>query len=120
MSQMWQRLQFKYASRHGLVGKSKNWQTWLIKYIVNQAHALWGMRNRKRHGEDKRATYRASLDQARRDVTAMYSLQSRVLTRDRDLFGTSLDRHLQQPLSQLLNWLSVNKELILMGSQSAV
>ena len=109
MSSSWQNIQYLHAVTHGTVDRSKNWQSWLIKYLTNQSYSLWETRNKKRHGKDNKSNYKAALEQARRGMSAMYHLQSRVLPRDRDLFGTSLDRHLQQPLSQLQNWLSINR-----------
>ena len=118
-SRQWNEVQFKYAVRHNLVDKSKNWLNWLIKYMANQVFNLWSLRNRRRHGTDRQTQHQARLEQARRDVAALYVLQSRVLVQDRDLFCNSLDEHLTHSLSHLKNWLAINKPLILQSVRTA-
>ena len=120
MDSEWSRLQYKYASQFNLVEASKNWQQWLIKYMATQSYNLWCSRNRLRHGTDIASSCQSKLIQARRDVSALYALQDNVLPQDRDLFCASLEIHLLQPVSQLLNWLSVNKDLIHLSIRTAI
>ena len=62
----------------------------------------------------------ALLEQARRDVLALYSLQDRVLlVNNTVLFCKSLEDHLAQPLGDLQNWLVINKALILQSVRNA-
>lgn len=118
-SSEWSRLQFKFAVRHNKVEESKNWLNWLIKYMSMQSHNLWCSRNSKRHGSDRASTRSSKLAQARRDVSALYELRDKVLPNDRVLFCASLEIHLLQPLTQLQNWLIINKELIRLSVRTA-
>ena len=61
----WTTLQYRYAVKHSLLDKSRNWHTWLIKYMATQAFNLWSLRNKKRHGFDSTTQYQAQLEQAR-------------------------------------------------------
>jgi exonuclease III len=119
LSEDWNRLQHRYACRHSKNEQSKNWLQWLVRYMASQLYNLWLSRNRDRHGHDSASQYQAKLLQTRRDITEMYSFLDKVLPHDRDLFCSSLDAHLIQPLSQLKGWLAVNKPLILMSVRQA-
>ena len=118
-STKWNDVQYRFAVRNNLLDQSRHWQKWLIQYMAVQTYNLWCLRNKQRHGSDQRAQHQAQLEQARRDVTALYSFQDRVLVQDRVLFGPSLDEHLNQPLSYLKNWLVINKALILHSARTA-
>lgn len=120
ISSEWSRLQFKFAATHNFIEQSKNWQQWLIKYMATQSFNLWCSRNRCRHGDNHISNRQSQLTQARRDVSALYELQDRVLPQDRDLFCASLEIHLLQPLAQLRQWLTINKDLIHLSIRTAV
>ena len=115
----WNHLQHRYACRHSKVQQSKNWLTWLIRYMSSQFHTLWISRNKDRHGHDSKSQYQLKLEQARREVAALYALRDQVLPQDHELFCASLESHLTQPLSQLHGWLTLNKPLIQMSVRQA-
>ena len=105
----WNRLQHRYARKNSKVEQSKNWLSWLIRYMASQFHSLWISRNKDRHGHDTAAQHQSKLAQARREISSLYSHRDHVLPHDRDLFCASLEAHLLQPLSQLHSWLALNK-----------
>ena len=112
LSSEWATLQSQYADRHPSHPSSKNWQTLLIRYMATQSHSIWLLRNKSRHGHDAPTRHRQALALAHSAVRSLYQLRDQVLAQDRDLFCSSLDTHLQQPLGQLQGWLSLNKTLI--------
>lgn len=87
--------------------------------MAAQSHSLWCSRNRCPHGSDPSSNRQTQLTQARRDVSALYELQDRVLPGGHDLFCASLEVHLLQPLTHLRHWLVINKDLILHSVRTA-
>ena len=53
----WKKMQYRYAVRQETLEESKNWKSWLIKYMANQAFTLWTCRNRHKHGNDSRSQH---------------------------------------------------------------
>ena len=120
ISRMWSDLQYQHAIRHNLIDASKQWESCLNNFMMNSSHQMWLLRNKGRHGHDHQTQRAKVLEQAHRDVTRLYELKDQVLQQDRDLFCASLELHLTQPLSQLRNWLSLNKTMILQSVRSAI
>ena len=115
----WTRLQYHYALRTNKLKQSQNWQIKLIKFLANQSFTYWCTRNKARHGHDKATSHAKKLEQAHRDITAIYALRDKVLPQDQELFFASLELHLLQPYDQLRSWLQLNRNLIQFSVRAA-
>jgi hypothetical protein len=111
-SSEWEHIQHFYAKRYNLLSESERWLPNLTRLLATTCFSLWELRNTCRHGHDHVTRHNASVIQATRDLTAMYSQRELVLLQDQPLFFPTLESHLKEPLANIRQWLHVNKPLI--------
>jgi hypothetical protein len=119
LSREWSELQFIYASRYNLLKASEGWTIRMIRLMATSSFRLWEIRNGCRHGYDEATKAKAKLDQAHREVRALYSFRGQVLPQDLRLFPPSLEDQLQLPVTQLRSWITHNRKLILHSVKQA-
>ena len=78
-------------------------------------YANWEDRNRALHGYDANSREAALLLLAQKETENLYEIRDQVLSRDKDLFYTTIDTHYkQEPTSRgLRQWLNTWKPVLL-------
>jgi hypothetical protein len=109
----------QYASKYNLIKASEGWVIRMIRLMATSSFRLWEIRNGCRHGHDEATKAKAKLDQAHREVKALYSFHGQVLPQDLRLFPSSLEDHLQLTVPQLRSWITHNRKLILYSVKQA-
>ena len=119
LSGEWAQLQYSYAKQYGLLKTSEGWLITLIKLLANSSFTLWDIRNGCRHGHDPVSIAQAAQVQAHRELRTIYHLRDEVLPQDRHLFRTNVELHLTEPVHQIRDWLTHNKQLIVFSVKTA-
>mmetsp|Transcript_32276 Transcript_32276/g.48152 ORF Transcript_32276/g.48152 Transcript_32276/m.48152 type:complete len:192 (-) Transcript_32276:208-783(-) len=99
-------------------GDEEHWVRTLIKLIWEQCHTIWLTRKKDRHGHDKASSAQISADQTCRKIAALYLLRDHVEDSVKDIFHQDLNKHLEDHPTELRNWLTIYKPVIMKSSRS--
>mmetsp|Transcript_19591 Transcript_19591/g.53954 ORF Transcript_19591/g.53954 Transcript_19591/m.53954 type:complete len:316 (+) Transcript_19591:360-1307(+) len=101
--------------------KGDTWITGIIRIIWKHIHINWTLRNDARHGNDNETREARLVDQAQREITAIYENKNKVLPRHRKYFYNNTTTHFEQePTSrQLRQWINTWNPLIIHSVKEA-
>jgi hypothetical protein len=91
------------------------WVTGVITLIWDHLYVNWEERNAALHGHDANTREAAMFAQAQRETENLYGIREQVLSRDKDLFYTTIDTHYEKETTArgLRQWLNTWKPVIL-------
>ena len=96
----------------------------LLTSVVNTTwsslHDLWRFRNEQRHGKDTAAQETEQVRQIVLQLTDLYQVSRSVLPEHRDLYCSSLDEHLCEPIANLMAWLANHSDRLHASHLAAV
>lgn len=114
IARQWQTNQSSYwrrRSHHPKPSETK-WPSKMIRVLLTQAHAIWCVRCKARHGHDSKSQIQATTRQLHRTVRFLYEYKDQVQEEDRAIFRDDLETHLLASNRELHNWVAINKPLI--------
>mmetsp|Transcript_6236 Transcript_6236/g.17580 ORF Transcript_6236/g.17580 Transcript_6236/m.17580 type:complete len:210 (-) Transcript_6236:28-657(-) len=101
--------------------KGTTWVTGITKILWTHVHNNWTLRNDARHGHDQETKEQKCIEQAQREIVAIYSTRTEVMPRDRACFYPSTDTHFTHETTsrQLRQWINTWQPLFLLSIKEA-
>jgi hypothetical protein len=89
------------------------WSARIIAFIWEKWNDLWVLRNSYHHGSSIADKQTRQKEKAASELEYLYTLRGRVQYQNLDVFRESLEVHLTEPVSRLLVWIRLFKQLII-------
>lgn len=101
--------------------KGDTWLTGIIAILWTHMQVNWNSRNDDRHGNDKASREAKLVEQAQREITAIYDNKSKVLPIHRKHFYTDTETHFTRETTsrQLQQWINTWNPLVIHSVKEA-
>jgi len=90
-----------------------NWTVTITHLIWQWTHECWTIRNTTRHGKEQELFKQREKEKAIREVTFLHGLENRTCAKDREIFTTPLEEHLEANTTSLINWTTMWRPVVL-------